>query len=296
MGKSIEVICFGELLWDVLPDQKYPGGAPMNVAVNLVNRGVSAALLSRVGTDTLGIDLLNKIEAKGIHSDFIQIDSINPTGTVNLDISDPLNVTYTIHQNVAWDYIEFHQELEILYRNAKLFIYGSLAARSPKTRNTLFQILEQIPYSIFDANLRSPYYERHLLENLLAKANMIKLNEEELNEISSWYDKNDLSEYRKAKLLQNKFNLDSVLISRGANGAAVLQGDEYHEFEGYTVKVKSTTGSGDAFLAGWVSQILKGVGPAKALRYACALGGLVATHIDPSPEITEEAIQSIINV
>ncbi len=179
-------VCFGEVLWDVLPHAKLPGGAPMNVAYNLNQLQVPTAMISKTGTDALGDELLAFITSKNVDTQFIQKDTVYDTGTVLATLNGN-EVTYEIIQPVAWDFIQYNIQLQKLVAATPYFVYGSLVARNETSRQTLFELLETASHKILDINLRKPHFEKRTLEYLMQHADMLKLNADELSLLSEWY-------------------------------------------------------------------------------------------------------------
>ena len=290
----MNVVCFGEVLWDMLPGGKVAGGAPMNVAFHARNLGLDAFLVSRVGRDTLGEELLAFLHDKGIPSPFVQRDAQHPTSKVEVKLDKAGHASYEIVEPVAWDFIELEEQALSAVRKSKALVFGSLAARSATSRRTLLSLLEQAPMKVFDVNLRPPHYSRALLETLLAKADLVKMNEEELATISRWYgDENE--EAAQMKLLLEQFNLTGLLLTKGGDGAA-FRGEQvpYITQPAFAVQVKDTVGSGDSFLAAFLSKYLKGQPVSEALRFAAATGALVATRIGGTPELAEGDVDAFI--
>ncbi|GAB3018504.1 carbohydrate kinase family protein [Spirosoma pulveris] len=283
------ITCFGEILWDVLPTSKQPGGAPMNVAADLRNFGVNSQLISRVGSDELGSELLDFLRQKGLPLDLVQVGQTHLTGVAKANVSDLNEVTYKIVQPVAWDYIQLEPNLVDAVRKSDLFVYGSLAARSPQTYQTLLALLEVAPRKAFDVNLRAPHFTRDIVEELLAKADIVKLNEHELVELSSWYgEENDL--HRAMYQLRSQFRLEKLIVTLGEHGAVLLDRAGLHSQVGFPVEVADTIGSGDAFLAAFLYKTLQGETPRKTLEFACATGAYVAGQRGATPSFTEETI------
>ncbi|GAB2534647.1 carbohydrate kinase family protein [Spirosoma aerophilum] len=283
------ITCFGEILWDVLPTSKQPGGAPMNVAADLRNFGVNAQLISRVGTDELGSELLEFLGQIGLPLDLVQIGQTHLTGVAKANISDLNEVTYKIVQPVAWDYIQLESALLDTVRQSEFFVYGSLAARSPQTHETLLALLEIAPRKVFDVNLRAPHFTRATVEELLSKADIVKLNEHELVELSSWYgEENDL--HRAMYQLRSQYKLDKLIVTLGEHGAVLLDRAGLHSQVGFPVEVADTIGSGDAFLAAFLYKTLKGETPQKTLEFACATGAYVAGQRGATPSFNEATI------
>ncbi|WP_187264422.1 carbohydrate kinase family protein [Pontibacter beigongshangensis] len=276
------IICFGETLWDVLPTGKMPGGAPMNVAIHLSYNGFTPVVISRVGNDDLGKELLAYLREKSIPTDWIQQGETHLTGVVKANISDKNEVTYKIVEPVAWDYIQYDEQVAELVRQCDVFIFGSLAARSATTRETLLRYLPLARLKVFDVNLRPPHYNQELLKALLHQADIVKMNHQELEEIIGWFDVAG-GEQQQMELVRKEFGLKLLIVTRGAAGAAVLDGTGYYEHPGYQVEVQDTIGSGDAFLATFLTNYLQRSSLPQALERACLLGAFVATRHGATP-------------
>ncbi|MFD3002699.1 carbohydrate kinase family protein [Pontibacter toksunensis] len=290
---NTKIVCFGEMLWDILPSGKLPGGAPMNVAIHLQYQGFTPVVISRVGHDETGTALLHYLEGKGVRTSYVQVDEKQPTGLVIANVSNRSEVTYDIVQPAAWDFIQLQEELRKVVVESDYFIYGSLAARSETSHHTLMALLNVAKAKVFDVNLRPPYYSREVLEPLLEQATIVKMNHHELMEIAGWH--HGFSDEKSAmEILISLYALQVIIVTRGENGAAVLSADGYFEQAGYAVEVEDTIGSGDAFLATFLGHITRGKTYPEALQQACAMGALVATHKGATPEIASEAVEQLI--
>jgi fructokinase len=158
-----QVVCFGEVLWDILPTGAVPGGAPMNVAYHLQKLNRNPALITRIGIDKNGQDLMNIFSQQGVCTDFFQVDNEYETGKVYANPDEQNEVVYDIVKPVAWDFIEWDDAFAGLLENADLFVFGSLAARNKVSRDTLFQLLEIAKNKVLDINLRNSYYKKLIL-------------------------------------------------------------------------------------------------------------------------------------
>ncbi|QKZ15593.1 carbohydrate kinase family protein [Spirosoma sp. KUDC1026] len=289
------ITCFGEILWDVLPTSKQAGGAPMNVAADLRNFGLNAQIISRVGTDELGTEMLAFLKDKELPLDLVQVGQTHLTGVAKANISDRNEVTYKIVQPVAWDYIQLEPGLTEVVQQSEFFVYGSLAARSTRTYETLQALLDVAPKKVFDVNLRAPHYERDIVEALMHQADMAKLNEHELAELAGWYG--DASDQEKAmQQLRERYTLDTVCVTLGEEGAILLNETGFVRQGGFPVEVADTIGSGDAFLAAFLYKTLQGDTPQQILEFACATGAYVATQRGATPDFTEATIQSFLQL
>ncbi|SEI95691.1 fructokinase [Dyadobacter koreensis] len=288
------IVIFGEMLWDMLPSGKQPGGAPMNVAIHLKNFGLNPTFISRVGTDDLGVELTDYLSSQGLSTDFIQIGETHLTGIVKVNLTDKTEVAYKIVQPVAWDYIQPDPRMDEIVANSDVFLYGSLAVRNQQTKDTLYQLLEEAPLKVFDVNLRPPHYDRPTIEYLLSKADIVKVNEHELAIVAGWFG--ILPDQKtQMKYLADRFNLRMICLTLGANGAMVLDAGGFTTQEGYPVEVQDTIGSGDSFLAMFLKHMLAGSPVSTALKNACAVGALVATYQGATPAISESELEHFLN-
>jgi fructokinase len=288
------IICFGEMLWDMLSTGKMPGGAPMNVAIHLKNMGNNAVIISRVGTDDLGNELLRFIKDNGLSTQFIQHGQTHLTGVVKVNVEDKNNVSYKIVKPVAWDYIGVENDALEAVKHADCFVFGSLSARSEETFNTLKKLLEVAKFKVLDINLRPPYYDKETIEFLLKNTDLLKLNHLELEEISAWFFPQGTVQ-ENLHQLSELFNIDTICVTLGEEGAMLLHQQEFFQSPGFEVEVVDTIGSGDSFLASFISNFLQNVALENALVEACAVGAWVATHHGASPLISKEEIQLIMN-
>lgn len=279
---SHPVVCFGEVLWDILPDKALPGGAPMNVAYHLQKLGLRPAIISRVGTDDYGKKLVDMLSANQLSTVFIQVDQQHETGLVYARPGANNEMTYDIVYPSAWDFIEQQAALPGLVNNAAYFVFGSLATRHSTSRETLFALLETPATKVLDINLRPPHYNQPGVEALLQKADILKLNEAELGIIAGWYGTYPSKELQ-IQVLQHRFAIETVIVTMGAAGAMVAQSGQYFYNPGFKVEVADTIGSGDAFLAGFLSRLYSNASLQEALDYATGLGALVATYPGACP-------------
>ena len=286
------IVCFGEMLYDHLPNERFPGGAPMNVALHLRQQAVDVRFISRVGQDEAGQSLRRYLSERGLPTDLIQTDANHATGKVLADVTQSDDVKYDILQPVAWDFIEAEPAAVRAVETADLFVYGSLAARNATSRRTLEKLLALAPRTALDINLRAPHYDQETITALLEGADLLKLNEEEFAQLTQWYFGSEPTEDTVHQLAE-RFQLDTVCITRGAQGAELWHKGERWEQAGFPVTVADTIGSGDAFLGTLLSKLLRGDPPPECLRYACAVGAYVASQPGATPLLDNEAIDKI---
>lgn len=288
-----QVTCFGEVLWDILPSAELPGGAPMNVAYHLRKLGVYPALITRIGKDEYGTRLKAMLENSGLTTDYLQVDEDHDTGLVYARLGAHHEVTYDIVFPSAWDFIQWKEELGGLLMQASYFIYGSLASRHEVSRDTLHRLLEAARTRVLDINLRPPHFNRTGIEYLLDKADILKMNNAELALVSGWYgEQRDIED--QVRLLQERFGIDTLIVTMGGEGALVWEGGTIYRHPGFSVQVADTIGSGDAFLAGFIYQKLQGVPADIALEFACGMGAFVATKAGACPSYETAEVTALI--
>ena len=286
-------LCYGEILWDVLPGVMVPGGAPMNVAYHLARNGVAPALVTRVGPDEDGKKLIELMERQRLSTQFFQMDFELPTGKVYATVLDNHDVAYDIRKPAAWDNIQWEEDFNALLSDASYLVFGCLACRTATSRDTLFRLREAARYRVLDINLRPPHFSRHIVDQLLEDVDLLKLNLAELELITGWFSNHKDTQDR-VQLLQDRFRIPNIVVTRGDRGAMMnLQGALY-DHPGFQVQVVDCIGSGDAFLAGFIAGMYREANPADALDFACALGALVAGSAGPCPEYEVSDVQQLI--
>lgn len=277
-------VCYGEILWDVLPDGPQPGGAPLNVAYHLNKMGVETNLISRIGNDTNGRKLAELMDRWGISRSLLQTDQLYETSQVLARMNNGNEVTYEIVYPVAWDFIAEEATLSKQVSTSKYFIYGSLASRNETSRDTLFSLLDTSALKVFDINLRPPYISRSLLEVLLHKADIVKFNEAELDIVQVMFKGSYKGEASKVKFIQDRFGIPGIIITKGEFGASYYLDNEASHIWGNEISVADTIGSGDSFLAAFIASHNSGAKPADILKNAVAMGAFIATKKSGCPE------------
>ncbi|HEY0272098.1 MAG TPA: carbohydrate kinase [Chitinophaga sp.] len=283
MNKSYPVVCFGETLWDVLPAGRQAGGAPMNVAYHLQRLGKNPAVISRVGFDEPGKLLIETLERKGVCTEFFQVDYRKPTSVVTATLKNEQEMSYTIAEDVAWDHIELNADITGLVAQTRYLVFGTLCARSRNTRNTLFALLDAAPQKVLDVNLRPPFYDRHLLEALLNRADIVKLSLEELELVTGWFSALR-HETDRMQVLKDRFGTHTIILTCGANGAIISSGDRFVKCRGIPVTVADTVGSGDAFLAAVLAKQLDGAPLEETIDFANRLAAFIVTQKGACPD------------
>lgn len=285
------IYSFGEILWDVFPGYKKPGGSPANLAYHLHVLKNRSCLISRVGEDEYGRELLEFVSKKGLTSDFIQEDSDHPTGTVTVQFNGD-EPSYTIHEPAAWDYIEMTGELKAALTGADAVCFASLSQRKEKSAGTLQQILQTVPETcmkVYDLNLRPPFIHRESILSTVHMADIVKFNKDELIMVSDWLDVDNLPAY----LLRHDPS-KKILLTLGGEGSAMYSSEGYAEQKAFPITADGDfVGVGDAFLACITHLLLRNEKPEQVLLKANRYAAEVASSRGGMPDISEEVLEHI---
>lgn len=280
------VIGMGEALWDVLPEGKKIGGAPANFAYHVSQFGLPSCVVSAVGDDALGREIIENFTAKNLN---YQIDIVPyPTGTVQVEIDQAGIPQYEIKENVAWDNIPFTSDLEAMAKNTKAFCFGSLAQRNIVSRETINHFLDTIPEEndpliVFDVNLRQGFYNKDILCNSMEKCNILKINDEELVTVSRMFGYPGIDLQDKCWILLGKYNLKMLILTCGINGSYVFTPGHVSFQPTPIVEVADTVGAGDSFTAAFIASILKGKSVKEAHSRAVQTSAYVCTQKGAMP-------------
>jgi fructokinase len=299
---NTEFYAFGEILWDCLPSGRHAGGAPFNVASHLAQLGVSVSLLSAVGQDSLGDEILEVAQHKGVNVQFVGRARIGlPTGAVMATVDAMGNATYELVQPVAWDEIIVSAEAVEAVAKADALIFGSLASRSPYNLEQLDRLLAlKGPLKFFDVNLRPPFADPKRIVELAARADVIKLNHDEVGQIASWLRTGEATPNppgnadavaEACAALSEATKTPRICVTMGAAGAALWDRSTLVCVPAPKVVVKDTVGAGDAFMAGVMVGLTRGADTRTVLETACRLGAIVASHDGATPLLPQEMIQ-----
>lgn len=285
------VVGMGEALWDVLPEGKKIGGAPANFAYHVSQFGLASCVVSAVGEDTLGKEIIENFTSKGLNQLIAEVPY--PTGTVQVEI-DPAGVPqYEIKENVAWDNIPYTARLEQLAEKTKAVCFGSLAQRNIVSRNTINRFLDAMPQSddtlvVFDVNLRQGFYTKEILCNSMKRCNILKINDEELVTVSRMFGYPGIDLQDKCWILLGKYNLKMLILTCGINGSYVFTPGNVSFQPTPKVEVADTVGAGDSFTAAFIASILKGKSVQEAHLRAVQTSAYVCTKKAAMPILPQE--------
>jgi len=284
------VVAIGEILWDVFPEAKKAGGSSMNVALNLHKQGINSQFISAIGDDENGKELIDFLSSNQFPTNLIQTTNL-PTSTVEVKLDSQQKATYIIVGHIAWDAIELTDQLIEAVKNADAFVYCSLTCRNEKSKNTIVSLLNYGKFKVFDINLREPFYTIATLKELLAAADILKVNEHELVYLKQALHLSGNTDEQLLKQLSHLFDIKIICLTVGEKGAYVLYEEKLYHHKGYAVKVADTVGAGDSFLATFVASYLNGFPMDTILDRACKVGSFVASQHGANPPYSEEIFE-----
>ena len=287
------IVGMGEALWDILPEGKKIGGAPANFAYHVSQFGLDSCVISAVGEDKLGDEIVSNFEDKKLN--YILDRVPYPTGTVMVELDGKGVPMYDIKQNVAWDNIPFTPQLKDLAKRTKAVCFGSLAQRSVVSRTTINDFLNEMgddegSLKIFDINLRQNFYTPEIICNSMEQCNILKINDEELVTISRMFDYPGIDLENKCWILLGKYNLKMLILTCGVNGSYVFSPGKINYVATPKVEVADTVGAGDSFTAAFIASILKGKSIEDAHKTAVEVSAFVCTQNGAMPVLPQEFI------
>jgi len=291
---SYDLICFGELLWDIFPNGKVIGGAPYNITNRATALGLKTSVITSIGNDELGDEILNLIKKNNVDTSFIQTHETLPTSEVRIKVGQGGEPTYDIIRPVAWDDVHINDEIISAVKASQSFVYSSLGLRDHRSCDALFSLLPYAQFKICDINLRDGHYKKETILRMLRHADVLRTNEHELEVISSWLGLQGLDRKEQMKKISTHYDYKFVLSSLGEHGAVCLQGDNFYTQPVYKVDVVDTVGAGDAFLASFIYSYLHGRDLPACLRMGCVVGALTASKKGGTPKITNEELDEML--
>jgi fructokinase len=290
------MVGLGEVLWDLLPSGKVLGGAPANFAYMTKVLGDEGIVASRIGNDELGREVCRVMQSLGLNTSYLQRDNEHETGTAAVSIDPAGQPNFTIKELAAWDFLQWTAEWEDLSSRADVICFGSLAQRSAGSAVAVESFLQNArPKSlrIFDVNLRQSFYDQHVLSKSLRRAHIVKLNDQELAQVSGLLNLGVGTEETLAKRLLNEYGLLLVCITRGALGSILVSESQTVQHGGFHVKIADAIGAGDAFTACLAHYYLRGHSVEDLSELANRFASWVATQRGATPPINASQLQDI---
>ena len=278
----------GEVLWDLLPDGRKIGGAPANFAYHISQFGLPGCVVSAVGHDSLGDEIVATIDSKDILNRIERTDF--PTGTVKVEVDAAGIPQYDICSDVAWDHIPFTPKIEETAMRTRAVCFGSLAQRGEESRRTINRFLDIMPRGadslvVFDVNLRQSFYDREILTGSIGRCDTLKINDEELTVISQMLGCSGDNDIDCCRELINRFGLKILILTCGVNGSHVVTPDKVSFMPTPQVAVADTVGAGDSFTAAFTASILQGKSIAEAHKKAVDTSAYVCSRYGAMPQL-----------
>lgn len=279
-----KIIGLGEILWDMLPTGKQLGGAPANFAYHVCRLGGNGWAVSAISDDELGREIKNTLSTKKLNTILEEVNE--PTGTVQVTLDAAGVPTYDITEGVAWDHIPFTERIGNLAKETSAVCFGTLAQRSPESRATIHKFIESMPagsLKVYDINLRQKYYDEKIISDSLRLADILKINDEELEIVSRMLCLSGTSEER-CRAISREFNLKFVILTMGGDGSKVILEDSVHLSTPGKINIVDTVGAGDSFTAAFMLAYLRGESIEKAHTLATEVSSYVCTKAGAMPE------------
>lgn len=282
------VVGLGEVLWDMLPEGRKIGGAPVNFAYHAGQFGIDTMAVSAIGNDKLGEDTIAEMNGKHLNHIFPSVPY--PTGSVQVKLDEKGVPAYDIKENVAWDNIPFTNEIESVARNCRAVCFGSLAQRNAVSRNTIRKFIESTPSDcirIFDINLRQNFYTSNVIRDSLEHCNILKINDEEIMLVSRMFNYDSSNIENVCRTIMEDFSLEMVILTCGTKGSYIFTKGGVSFMPTPKVNVADTVGAGDSFTGSFCAAILRGLPVAEAHKKAVEVSAYVCTQNGAMPEIPE---------
>lgn len=282
------VVGLGEVLWDMLPEGRKIGGAPVNFAYHAGQFGIDTMAVSAIGNDKLGEDTIAEMNGKHLNHIFPSVPY--PTGSVQVSLDEKGVPAYDIKENVAWDNIPFTNEIESVARSCRAVCFGSLAQRNAVSRNTIRKFIESTPSGcirIFDINLRQNFYTSNVIRDSLEHCNILKINDEEIMLVSSMFNYDSSNIENVCRTIMEDFSLEMVILTCGTKGSYIFTKGGVSFMPTPKVNVADTVGAGDSFTGSFCAAILRGLPVAEAHKKAVEVSAYVCTQNGAMPEIPE---------
>jgi fructokinase len=293
------VVGLGEILWDMLPAGRQLGGAPANFAYCSHLLGDRGVVASRVGADNLGAKIHQSLLVLGITDQFLQIDAAHPTSTVQVHVDSEGQPRFEIVDSVAWDFLEWTPTWKALAESADAVCFGSLAQRHSQSRETILKFLEATrpdALRIFDVNLRQNFYSFETVSESVTKADVIKLNHDEVPVVRELLHIEARDEVSFCQEIIEKFRLKLICITRGSNGSLLCDRNTEQEHPGFRIHVKDTVGAGDAFTAALIHELLRDSTLEQMNDCANRMGAWVASRHGAMPNVPQGGLAGALAV
>lgn len=282
----LNAVGIGELLWDLLPTGKLVGGAPSNFAYHTQQQGAFSCIVSAVGNDSNGKEIKEALLEKNLTTNYIQTVDY-PTGTVDVNLNPLGEPSYSINENVAWDYISLPKNIDKQIKHTAILCFGSLAQRNAHTRNSIKKIIQKVNDDcliVFDINIRQSYYNKEIIQESLEICNVLKLNIDELAILRSLFNLKGLDDKVVIEKLMKQYNLKLVALTYGSKGSVLITPTDESQLETPKINVIDTIGAGDSFTATMAMEFVKGESLDKVHQRAIEVSSFVCQSNGAMPD------------
>jgi len=291
-NSKFTVVGIGEILWDIFPDGRQLGGAPANVAYHAQALGSSGIIVSSVGNDEPGKEIITHLEQLKLDCNFISVDPVHSTGLVTVSLNENGLPGYIIHENAAWDFIKPDERLMKLAGRTDAVCFGSLCQRSDVSGNTVRQFIASTKsgcIKVFDINLRQSFWNKNLIHEMLEMSDILKLNDEELKTLGDLFNITG-SETEKLIHLCNKYSLGLIALTKGEKGSRLFAKNKDSVHPGFPVQIADTVGAGDSFTAALILGLLHGKNPDEINEHANRVACFVCSQKGATPVLPEDLV------
>ncbi len=293
----MRIVSIGEVLWDVIGDKEYLGGATFNFSAHAARLGHSVFFVSAVGQDARGQRVLERMAEMGLSTRFVPALATHPTGVVTVELDAAGQPRFTLHHPAAYDSPQLTEAemAELLSPQPDWIYYGTLFEMSPQAKDLTYKLLDSRGSArlFYDVNLRKDHYQAPLVGELISRAQVVKMNADEASEVDQMFGRIPQSLEDFCRNHAREFGWDAVCITRGENGCALLVGHEYVEASGYPVRTQDTVGAGDAFAAALMHGLSAHWRPREIADFANRLAALVASRPGAIPPWTLEEVRAL---
>ena len=293
----MRVICIGEVLWDVFGDQEHLGGASFNFAAHLTKLGHQVEFISAVGNDVRGQRVLDRMREMGLSPRYVRRDPEHDTGIVSVKVSATGQPQFVLHRPAAYDFPHLSEtDFQQLFAGRVDWIYfGTLHQMGTTAKNLTSRLLDSSgsAHKFYDLNLRPSSYDAALVNELMARASIMKMNDEEVLTVAKLFGYPYESLEKFCRDYARKFCWEAVCITRGSKGCSLLIGEQFIEMPGYAITVADAVGAGDAFAAGFVHGFSNKWPPTKIADFANRVGALIASRHGAIPQWTIAEVESL---
>lgn len=293
----MRIVSVGEVLWDVIGDKEYLGGAALNFAAHATRLGHTVFFISAVGKDERGRRVLERMAEIGLSTRYVREVESYPTGVVTVELDSAGVPRFTIHHPAAYDAPELSEGdvQELLSLPPDWIYFGTLFQMSPQARRLTYRLIEPLRGArlLYDVNLRKDSYTAPLVREFMAHGQVVKLNEDEAATIDQMFGRSSQSLEDFCRFYAREFGWESACVTRGEKGCAMLVNGEYVEASGYSVQAQDTVGAGDAFAAAFIHGLSLQWPPREIADFANRVAALVASRPGGTPHWTVEEARGL---